>query len=319
MPGQVEPLPAQKDAPYFFDLDIEIASAGDRTIEVEGLRVAVHTQVLDGLVWLAECRYALDASPERNRVVQEHLKARLRQDVGYTGTLLEEYRILLIRRDPTLRVPGTPPTPEEFVQRHRTELAGWLRSHDKALGEAEVAEMLDSRAQYSQSDLTLVEWEGAVVSAEDGDFQSDIELMKIGNYQLLRYRMLDQTIEGHLRFLRRHVSSTRGRWLLRSDRRLQEIVEQRLSLLLDFEKTDQSLLLIGDWYSARVYRLITEQFCLEEWKKTVSAKLDSLTAIENTVRENLTLSWRRLIDFVTMAGWAFLLVGYLVLFFLGLR
>ena len=51
----------------------------------------------------------------------------------------------------------------------------------------------------------------------------------------------------------------------------------------------------------------------------MSAQLDSLTAIENSVRDDLAISWRRLIDFVTMTGWVFLLVGYLVLFFLKLR
>jgi hypothetical protein len=99
---------------------------------------------------------------------------------------------------------------------------------------------------------------------------------------------------------------------------LQSIIEKRLSLLLDFEKIDQSLLLIGDWYSAQVYQLTVHRFCLDEWKALVSRKLDSLAAIDEVVRENLTFSWRRVSDLIILFGWMILLVGYFILFFLNL-
>ena len=65
----------------------------------------------------------------------------------------------------------------------------------KSLDTAEIDEILVSRVRYSQEDLTLVDWEAAIIIAPQADFQSDIELLKIGNYQLLRYRILDQSIE----------------------------------------------------------------------------------------------------------------------------
>ena len=34
---------------------------------------------------------------------------------------------------------------------------------------------------------------------------------------------------------------------------------------LDFEKINQGLLLIGDWYTAKLYRIIYEEFYLDEW------------------------------------------------------
>jgi hypothetical protein len=34
---------------------------------------------------------------------------------------------------------------------------------------------------YSKDDLTIVDWDGAIIIAPDGDFQSDIELLKVGN------------------------------------------------------------------------------------------------------------------------------------------
>ena len=49
--GQARPLPtpAQKDAPYFFDLDIEFSSVGERQVELEGIPVFMRFQVLNTL------------------------------------------------------------------------------------------------------------------------------------------------------------------------------------------------------------------------------------------------------------------------------
>ena len=313
--GPLESVPAPKDAPYFFDLDIEFRSAGERQVEAEGAPVHVHLQVLDGMVWVAECRYRLlDALGEtgvaRKRAIQAALKQTLQHETGPIGTLAEEYTIILMEK--------ARPTPDELVDQHSSILARLLRSLDKPLSEADTVEILGSRARYSEYDLTIVDWIGALVIAEEGGCQSDIELLKIGNYQLLRYRMLDQTLERSLQNLRLHVQRARITWLPGGNKALQAIVEQRLALLLDFGKIDQSLLLIGDWYSARVYRLIVEQFYLDEWKAAVSARLDNLAAIDGIVRENLAFSWRRALDLIQLVGWAILLVGYFILFFVNL-
>jgi len=156
------------------------------------------------------------------------------------------------------------------------------------------------------------------VIAEDGDYQSDIELLKIGNYQLLRLRLIDQDIDASLRALRDSLERARPAWLPTPNRTLQAVVQQRLELLLEFEKIDQSLLLIGDWYSARAYRLIVEQFYLADWKAAVSAHLNSLADIDTIVSQRLAFSWQRVLEFIQFAGWLILLVGYFVLFFVDL-
>ncbi len=315
--GQTRPLPvpAQKDAPYFFDLDIEFLAAGERQVELEGVAVSIRFQTLDEQVWLAECRYQLnDLFDEANlplrQAIQARLKESLQQETGYAGAFVEEYTIVLLSQ--------VEPTPDEFVDSQALLLARWLRSLSKPLSEIEVKQILGSRARYSQRDLTVVDWGGALIIAEEGDFQSDIELLKIGNYQLLRYRLLDRAIERNLQSLRQLLTSARLLWLPSESRTVQKIVEQRLTLLLDFEKIDQSLLLIGDWYSAQVYRLIVEQLYLNDWKSIVRLKLDSQAAIDDTVRQNLAFSWGRLLDLVQLVGWLILLIGYFILFFVDL-
>ena len=313
--GPVQPVPTPKDAPYFYDVDIEFRAAGERSLEIDGLPVRVQLQVLDGYVLLAECRYALpdglsESAGPRKRAVNAALRERLQSETGAPVGLFEGYTVVLMRQ--------APPTPDEFMDEHAVALAGLLRSLTKPLDQRDAAEILAARARYSTRDLTVIDWDGALVIAEDGDYQSDIELFKIGNYQLLRLRMLDQEIEASLRTLRAIVERERPTWLARPNRTVQEVVQQRLELLIDFDKIDQSLLLIGDWYSSRLYRIIVEQFYLGDWKATVSAKLSSLADIDGIVTQRLAFSWQRVLEFVQFAGWLVLLVGYFVLFIVDL-
>ncbi len=313
--GVPEPAAVKKDIPYFFDLDIEFLYAGERYLEIDGVQVKNRCQILDGQIWLAECRFRLpyllaEATLNRKQAIQTELKQRLQQETGYSGAFIEEYLIILLQ-DVALK-------PDEFVAEHAAALARLLRSTDKPLSELETAEILEARARYAEDDLTIVDWEGAIIIARDGDFQSDIELMKIGNYQLLRYRLIDRAIERNLQDLRGRVAGHRRYGRSSKRKMLQQIIEQRLTLLLDFEKIDQSLLLIGDWYSAEVYQLIVDQFYLDDWKALVSAKLDRLAAIDEVVRQNLAFSWDRLLAFIEIAGWLLLLIGYFLLFFVDL-
>lgn len=310
-----EPASVQKDVPYFFDLDVEFLPAGERQLDIEGISVHTRCQILDGQVWVAECHYRLadpftETAPARKEAIQAALKKQFQAELNYTGAFIEEYTVLLFHR--------VEPTPDEFVANSAPALVRLLRSLPKPLTEVEIKAILGSRAHYSQCDLTIVDWGGAIIIAEEGDFQSDLELLKIGNYQLLRYRLLDRTIERNLQNLREHVAQARLLGLPSRSQTIQKIIEQRLALLLDFEKIDQSLLLIGDWYSAQVYRLIVEQFYLTDWKAAVSAKLDNLAAIDEVVRQDLAFSWGRFLDMVQLVGWLILLIGYFVLFFVDL-
>jgi hypothetical protein len=311
-PGLTQPTPELRDAPDFFDAHIELVSAGDTRIDAEGTPVEVRCQVMNSEVWAAECRYRLedaftDGAAERKGAIEAAMRDRLVRMHGAVAEegLREEYAAVLVE--------AGLPTPEAFLADRGPALARLMRNLRKPPSPQQVEELLSARARFSEHDLTVVDWVGALVIAEHGDFQSEVELMKIGKYQLLRLRMLDRAIDEALAQLRAHVESVRGRFTPRGPRTLQTVVERRLELLLEFEKTDQSLLLIGDWYSARVYQLIVDNLYLDDWKAAVSTKLESLGAIDATVRESLALSWRRMLDVVSLAGWTFLMVAYIVL------
>ncbi len=299
-----------KDAPYFYNLDIEVKKVLQWEMLIHQIPIQCTLMMLDDQVIVAECTYELPGGFQRQSVttkekINQELRSKLLQKFAVTSNLVEEYTLLLL--------PNLQSHPSSFIKKHRQLLARFMRTSHKELDEIEIKSTLLSQIHYSASDFTIIDWEGAVVGSSGQDFAEDLDLFLIGNYQLLRYRMLDDSIERALEKIRSALSQRR-RFQLGHDNVLEKIVRSQLSLLLDFEKTNQSLLLIGDWYSAKMYRTIVEEFYIDDWKEVVSNKLQSLTSIDETVRQNLTLSWSRLLDFIQIGGWLVILTGYFILF-----
>lgn len=300
-----------KDAPYFKPVDIDLVTLGEETVVVEGYAVAVTRQRYDDQVQMVECRYDLedpfDASVLKNRLkIQNALQSRYVPEVHRQSGMYEEYGILLVQH--------TKPTPNKWLEKNATSIAAFIRSQRDTFDKVEIEEILQARVHYSAAEMTVVDWEGAVIIAPNADYQSDIALLKIGNYQLLRYRMLDQTIEDMLDKIRDTFFGTQKR--PRPTRGLiRQIAEHKLEIMLDFERAEQNMLFIGDWYTADLYEAIHEQLYLKDWKENVKNKLDNLENIVETIKDNFSLSWEGLMERAELIGWVVLLIGYLYLFF----
>jgi hypothetical protein len=307
-----EQIRGLKDAPYFQPVDIDVRTLGQVEVQAGGVQVSVVRQRYDEQIQVLDCRFQMtdvfNASVIQQReVIERNLRERFIPIEHLTNGLFEEYAILLLTH-----LHGAP---DKFIDNNAMQIGRFVRSQREVLNQSELEQILSSRIRYSAKDLTVVDWEGAVIIAENGDFQSDIELLKIGNYQLLRYRMLDKLVEKMLDKInesffinKRRPRATRGA--------IRDIVQHRLEVMLDFERTEQNLLLIGDWYTAKLYTAIRDELYLEEWKSAIRAKLDNLESIVQTIKDNLSVSWENLLDRVQLALWILMLFGYLYLYFL---
>lgn len=306
-----ESIRGLRDAPYFQPVDIDVVSLGDETVLIEGYAVSVVRHQYDERVQMVEARFTLKEpfAPstllERSKI-EDALKSKFIPVEFRESGLYEEYTILLVDE--------VKQTPDKWIDKNALAISRFIRSQRDTLDKKEIDEILVSRTRYSAAELTLVDWEGAVIIAPSGDYASDIVLLKIGNYQLLRYRMLDDSVEKLLDKInesffenKRRPRATRG--LIR------QIAEHKLEVMLDFERIEQSLLLIGDWYTADLYEAIHEQLYLKDWKENVKAKLDNLENIVQTIKDNFSLSWEGVMERAELIGWVVLLIGYLYLFF----
>jgi len=307
-----ESIKGLKDAPYFQPVDIDLVSLGDETVLIEGHAIAVVRHQYDERVQMVEARFELgnpfNVSTLQERInIEDVLKSKFIPVEYRENGLFEEYTILLVDE---VKQP-----PDKWIDKNALDIARFIRSQRDTFDKNEIADILVSRTRYSATELTLVDWEGAVIFSLKGDHQSDIVLLKIGNYQLLRYRMLDYSIENMLDKInesffenKRRPRATRG--LIR------QIAEHKLEVMLDFERTEQTLLLIGDWYTAKLYEAIQSELYLKDWKESVRTKLDNVESIMQTIKDNLSISWENLMDRIQLLLWMILLLGYLYLYFL---
>jgi len=309
-----EPFKGLKDAPYFQPIDIDLVTLGEETVLIEGHAVLVIRQRYDGRVQMVECRFELK-EPFAASVLQERAKIQNALESKFIAAeyrqngLFEEYTILLVQQ--------AKPSPDKWIEKNSTDLANFIRSQREVFDKEELNEILASRTRYSAAELTLVDWEGAVIIAPNEDYQSDIALLKIGNYQLLRYRMLDQSIDAMLDKIsatffenKRRPRPTRGV--------IRQIAEHKLEVMLDFERAEQNLLLIGDWYTAKLYEAIQSEFYLKDWKENLKNKLNNLEGIVQTIKDNFSLSLETVWARIEMLAWALMLIGYIYLTFVDL-
>jgi hypothetical protein len=97
--------------------------------------------------------------------------------------------------------------------------------------------------------------------------------------------------------------------------KLKETIEIRMVSISELQRLERDIKLIGDWYSARFYELATAKFKIDDWRKTIRSKLESLEDTYSLVVENFTVSakhraeWVQIIlFFVLQLGWFILLV-----------
>lgn len=226
---------------------------------------------------------------------------------GGSLELSEEYSIALIA--------GYKGDPEQFLNK-RQELAAFLKSEKEPLDENEIEYTLSKQIKYAKDDLVIVDWDGAFVFDTKGEIDDIIDLLQTANLQLLRYRALDKELDERLRKVTKFAQAD-TKLLLRKElaKAFKEVITVRAQAIADFESIEREIKLIGDWYSARLYDLISKKFKLDEWRKNVQAKLESLEDIYNIVAENFSVSRHQMLElvqiilfFVLQAGWFALII-----------
>jgi hypothetical protein len=206
--------------------------------------------------------------------------------------------------------------PEQLIDPNR--LAALLKAERLPLDPTEVDYTLSGRFKYARHDLAIVDWDGAVVFDPEGDVEWAIELLEVANLQLLRYRLLDRELDERLHRVARLVEDTSadppGLFKPTEIRHaLRELMRVRSTSIVEFHDVEREIKLIGDWYSARLYELVTRRFGVDDWRHTVKEKRDGLEGIYAIASDRFTVSWERRARVIELVPWYILLLGWGVL------
>jgi hypothetical protein len=312
---QVVEIRTVKSAPAYLDVipKQKIIKLEKRTVEGRDVGFLVKAYLPDAVV--------VEASVEIDHILSEttlDLKRSLLTECRKILTAFcckrefdEEYGVYCIS--------GYKGDPEAYLMMHGDRIAALLKNERMPLDEEEVHSTLSSYLKYGKDDITIVDWDGAFIFDSAGDFESNIELFEIANLQLLRSRVLDDELDDRLEKSLQLIGVSKRLPLIRAGevrKVLREIIEIRTQSILESEAVERNIKLIGDWYSAKLYSLISKKFHLDSWKAEIKEKLDTLEDVYIMATENFSVSYRATIEFVILGGWLVLLILYIGEFFL---
>lgn len=203
--------------------------------------------------------------------------------------------------------------PEQFLA-HSPVIASLLKSEKLELDPKEVKYTLDAQIKYAKNDLAIIDWDGAFLFDPSGDVEQEIELLTLANLQLLRHRILDRQLDQRLGRMAKMVPTGKKAFAhkeLRED--LRGILRMRMLSISELQRLEREIKLIGDWYSARLYNLAAGKFRIDDWRKSIQSKVDSLEDVYSVVLENFTVSAKHRVEWIQIIAFFFLQVGWATL------
>lgn len=173
-----------------------------------------------------------------------------------------------------------------FCTEHGQQIAQTLRAERQTLSDQEVDDALGARITFGTEDLTIVDWNAALLIDREGE---DVRaVLDFANVELLEMRYLDQRLdraldEAYETLSRRTINLPRI--LGYYGAALRRVAELQVDNAVLFEGVNNTLKLLGDQYLARVYRLINRRFHLDEWDASILRKLQTLESIYEKISD----------------------------------
>jgi hypothetical protein len=211
-------------------------------------------------------------------------------DGSVVAPLVEDYLIFQIEEyEPEL-------PPEELLSRHPNVLASILRAEQEEYSRDEIDDALASRISFTPEDLTLIDWNAALLFDSDAD---DVrEVLEFANAQLLELRLLDDQLDHALDRAYDMISAQGGlRRPSASRAEMGRIGQMQVDGALVFERIRNALKLLGDQYLARLYRIAAQRFHFAEWDASILRKLETIESVygklfdRNATRRMEILEW----------------------------
>ncbi|MEN6383888.1 MAG: hypothetical protein ABFD79_01690 [Phycisphaerales bacterium] len=265
----------------------------------------------------------IQTSIEVDNIFDNSIFALEKQSFDHSQRILKDYGgdLLFSEEYSVFAVTNYDGEPEQFLN-YKNIIASLLKSEESlTLDPQEVQYTLSSRIKYADNDLSIIDWDGAFLFDPNGDIEEDLELLTLANLQLLRHRILDQQIDTRLTRMAELVRNIPAGGVLNTKElapKMKETMEIRMVSISELQRLERDVKLIGDWYSARFYELAAGKFKIEEWRKTIRGKLESLEDAYSVVVENFTVSAKHRAEWVQIIAFFVLQVGWLVLIVLEL-
>jgi hypothetical protein len=240
---------------------------------------------LSGLLTLSNDLYEAAYLLVDSRKHVEQLLAMVRRAVfkPNIADFVEDYAIFQIEAF------TTPHAVNDLCMCYTQDIAQILRAENQPLSQQEVMDALAHRISYGADDVTIVDWNAALLVDREGD---DVRaVLEFANVELLEMRYLDRGLDDALNrsyeaLTMPRRNSLRGLGVSGADRH--RVARMQVDSAILFEGVNNALKLLGDQYLSRLYRLVSQRFHLAEWDAGILRKLQTLESIYEKMADQAT-------------------------------
>jgi hypothetical protein len=192
-----------------------------------------------------------------------------------------------------------PCSTEELYTTYAQAVAQILRLEHVALSEQEVHDAISHRIAFGLDDVAIIDWHAALLFDREAD---DVRaVLSFANVELLEMRYLDEQLD-EARDQAYEVLSRRpwhwGRRPGSTAADLHRVAQMQVESAMLFEGVNNALKLLGDQYLARVYRLASQRFHLEEWDASIIRKLHTLESIYEKISNWATTQRMEVLEWI---------------------
>lgn len=152
------------------------------------------------------------------------------------------------------------------------------------LSESTRKALKETSFQYAENDLTLIEWNSAIVIEPSGS--RDVpDILEFAVTQLMEMRFYDDLLDQKLKVLYDEIEKKRSSiWTAKYEQVYEDASSRYIEFIEFIERVENSLKVVGDFYLATVYREATKRFRLSDWQSSVTRKMNILAQVSNLLQ-----------------------------------
>ncbi len=283
-------LPLRPPAPPYLQFPVPPLVANLAEADFDGLRCWVRVKFYDYGVVSLRLTFASAGSWSELAALTERARSDERITRFAESTVMrvcDEYAHALDERHPALFEDyliveierfAEPIDAETLLDEHSAALASLLLGERRPLSTTETEEALRVRFSYHEDDLTIVQWDTAIVYDRGESARAIEEILEFANSQLLELRTYDTLLDRELDTIYKMQPGESPR-SLRGRREAEQAATLRYLIVDVLELTDRSsnaLKVVGDAYYARLYRSAAARLGLADWQHQIDTKLASV-------------------------------------------
>jgi len=176
----------------------------------------------------------------------------------------------------------------KWLGEHRRGVAGLLtETAPNQLSEPQVSEVLRIQRSFEITDLSVIDWDAALVVDLTGYVDDVLYALELANLQLEEFRAMDRRLDKYLDGAYEDLESRHLPLFGAANKKLQNLRRFRVDVAKLADEVTHITKFFGDWYLARVYLNARDRFYLDQWRASVDQRLVQLDKLYSVVHADV--------------------------------